>query len=221
MDHVVIRRPEFVAGSKSRPEVRVFVQTNIQRIPLELDRFEPGQIVWMKWTDGPIVARARILSWHVGQVRGGNINQARELTNGTNLFGLDEYWKAVSEKGDSFFVVVRLSDEEWLDRLIYPKVRTFGRSWIYLDNESTRRAWLSDFSPPIVMRDAERSVPSGMRFEVFRRDNFKCVYCGRSAPEVQLQADHKIPWKVVRRHEVENLVTACRDCNSGKSDKNL
>src|SRR2546429_2916605 len=30
------------------------------------------------------------------------------------------------------------------------------------------------------------------RFEVFARDNFTCVYCGRKPPDVVLQAEHKI-----------------------------
>lgn len=32
-----------------------------------------------------------------------------------------------------------------------------------------------------------------VRFEVFKRDSFKCQYCGRSAPDVMLRADHIEP----------------------------
>lgn len=56
-----------------------------------------------------------------------------------------------------------------------------------------------------------------LRFEILRRDNHTCRYCGRSAPEVELTVDHVIPVALGGDDEPSNLVTACRDCNSGKS----
>jgi 5-methylcytosine-specific restriction endonuclease McrA len=31
------------------------------------------------------------------------------------------------------------------------------------------------------------------RFEVFKRDDFTCQYCGRKSPDVVLEADHIVP----------------------------
>src|SRR3989344_3854314 len=138
-DHVVIRRPEFVAGSKTKPEVGVFVQTHSKHIPLNLKKLKPKQVVWMKWTSGPIVAKSKILSWHEGTIKNGDIKQARDLTIGTNLFGLDKYWSYVSRMDNCFFVVIRLCEEEWLDKLIYPKIKNNQSSWIYLDTEEKKR----------------------------------------------------------------------------------
>lgn len=56
-----------------------------------------------------------------------------------------------------------------------------------------------------------------LRFEVMRRDNHTCRYCGRSAPEVKLTVDHVLPVALGGQDEPTNLVTACVDCNSGKS----
>lgn len=56
-----------------------------------------------------------------------------------------------------------------------------------------------------------------LRFEILRRDNHKCKYCGRSAPEVTLSVDHVIPVALGGSDKPSNLVTACRDCNSGKT----
>ena len=177
--------------------------------------------MWMKWTSGPIVAKSKIRSWHEGTIKNGDVKHARELTGGTNLFGLDKYWDDVSKKGNCFFVVIKLYEEEWLDtdKLIYPEIKNNRYSWIYLDTEEKKRLWLSNFSPPKRKNGSERNIPDGIRFEVFRRDNFTCVYCGRSAPEVKLHVDHKIPWKIVKKHEMNNLVTACSNCNRGKRDK--
>lgn len=173
----------------------------------------------MKWASGPIVAKSKILSVHEGVVKNGDIKQLRELTIGTNLFGLDKYWKHVSKKNNCFFVVIRLCEEEWLDKLIYPKVKSYGSSWVYLDTIEKRKLWLSNYIAPIIKHEFERNIPAGIRFDVFRRDKFTCIYCGRSAPNVELHVDHKIPWKVVKKHEINNLFTACQDCNLGKKDK--
>lgn len=35
-------------------------------------------------------------------------------------------------------------------------------------------------------------LPQGVRFNVFRRDGFKCRYCGRSSSNVVLHCDHVI-----------------------------
>lgn len=56
------------------------------------------------------------------------------------------------------------------------------------------------------------------RFEVFKRDRFQCQYCGRTPPQVILEADHVVPESKDGPSTIDNLVTACRDCNSGKSD---
>lgn len=60
-------------------------------------------------------------------------------------------------------------------------------------------------------------VPKRLRFEVFRRDGFRCRYCGATPDQKQLRPDHVIPEVLGGRTEPANLVTACEDCNSGKS----
>jgi hypothetical protein len=61
------------------------------------------------------------------------------------------------------------------------------------------------------------AVSKRLRYEVLRRDNFTCRYCGRGAPEVKLQVDHVVPEALGGRDEPTNLVTACVDCNGGKT----
>lgn len=61
------------------------------------------------------------------------------------------------------------------------------------------------------------AVSKRLRFEILRRDNHTCRYCGASAPDVQLRVDHVIPNALGGRDDPENLVTACEPCNSGKS----
>ena len=61
------------------------------------------------------------------------------------------------------------------------------------------------------------TVSKRLRFEILRRDNHACRYCGRSAPDVELTVDHVTPVALGGSDEPPNLVTACRDCNGGKS----
>lgn len=59
------------------------------------------------------------------------------------------------------------------------------------------------------------------RFEVFKRDRFTCGYCGQTPPNVLLQVDHIMPVAAGGSDDLVNLVTSCRDCNLGKSDRLL
>lgn len=64
-------------------------------------------------------------------------------------------------------------------------------------------------------------IPKTIRFEVFKRDKFTCQYCGASAPDVILEIDHIQPVSKGGTNELLNLVTSCRNCNRGKSNKEL
>lgn len=59
-----------------------------------------------------------------------------------------------------------------------------------------------------------------VRYEVLRRDNHTCRYCGGTAPDVVLTVDHVVPVALGGGDGPENLVTACKDCNAGKSSSN-
>lgn len=66
-----------------------------------------------------------------------------------------------------------------------------------------------------------KSMSKKTRFEVFKRDSFACQYCGRSAPNVILNADHIHPAGKDGANDILNLITSCMDCNAGKSDRLL
>jgi hypothetical protein len=66
-----------------------------------------------------------------------------------------------------------------------------------------------------------KGLTKKVRFEVFKRDSFTCQYCGKSAPDVILNADHLHPVAEGGTNEIINLVTSCFDCNSGKGSRKL
>jgi hypothetical protein len=61
------------------------------------------------------------------------------------------------------------------------------------------------------------AISKRLRFEILTRDSHRCIYCGRAAPEVKLTVDHVLPEALGGRTEASNLVTACADCNAGKT----
>ena len=60
-----------------------------------------------------------------------------------------------------------------------------------------------------------RARASLSRRAVFVRDNFECQYCGRPAENV----DHVVPKSRGGLHTWDNVVAACRPCNSRKENR--
>ena len=63
-----------------------------------------------------------------------------------------------------------------------------------------------------------KSKNSIIRFKVLERDGFKCCYCGRNPIEdnIKLEADHIIPKSKGGKYTMDNLITACNECNNIK-----
>lgn len=81
----------------------------------------------------------------------------------------------------------------------------------------------------ILLRDYYKVPPRKdkvSRENIFQRDNYHCVYCGKKFPSSKLTLDHVIPrsrWEHVPKKERpkefnswENLVAACKNCNTRK-----
>lgn len=66
-------------------------------------------------------------------------------------------------------------------------------------------------------------VTASLRWQVFARDNFTCMYCGAQAGEagVSLAADHIVSVADGGEDNIDNLVTACQRCNGGKGARSL
>lgn len=92
-------------------------------------------------------------------------------------------------------------------------------------------------------RRNRKSLSAKLRFEVFKRDHFTCVYCGAKAPDVvlhvepwrsadgpetdppamlpahpplRLHVDHVVPLALGGADSILNYATACAQCNAGK-----
>ena len=89
-----------------------------------------------------------------------------------------------------------------------------------LINEETNPNLIEE-TKNIILHKTPRIANYKLRYLVMRRDNFKCVKCGRNPANdqgVELVIDHIISWDKGGETIYENLQTLCKDCNIGKSN---
>ena len=90
-------------------------------------------------------------------------------------------------------------------------IRSKSPTVIYCSKECSKLYWLEQHKD-------EKTPWLKLRFEILARDNFACQYCGRTSAKVELQIDHIHPRAKGGTNNKENLITACKYCNIGKSD---
>lgn len=71
------------------------------------------------------------------------------------------------------------------------------------------------------MSSKRKSITTRTRFEIFKRDNFTCAYCGQKPPNVVLEVDHIVPICAGGDNGNDNLVSSCYECNRGKAGISL
>lgn len=77
-----------------------------------------------------------------------------------------------------------------------------------------------DLARAKVAAEQRVKVMPSIRWQVFQRDNWKCVACGRgSHDDIILHIDHIIPRSKGGKDTLANYQTLCDICNIGKSNK--
>ena len=67
-----------------------------------------------------------------------------------------------------------------------------------------------------IVRKSTRQIEQGVSWAVYRRDKYKCRYCGKD--DVPLTVDHLILWEEMGPTIPENLVACCRKCNKARGN---
>lgn len=76
--------------------------------------------------------------------------------------------------------------------------------------------------PARALRVAKQNYTLSLRFNVFKRDSYRCQICGVSAKDgARLEVDHVYPVSRGGTDDPENLQTLCFECNRGKRDQLL
>lgn len=68
---------------------------------------------------------------------------------------------------------------------------------------------------PVIRTQNDEERAGVLRDWVLRRDNFRCVICGKGG---LLEVDHIVPWSAGGSDDVDNLRTLCRRCNQERSN---
>jgi len=68
----------------------------------------------------------------------------------------------------------------------------------------------------IILRKSQRQIDTVIQWNVFRRDNYTCQYCGRN--DIPLTVDHIIRWENMGQTHEDNLISACRKCNKTRGN---
>jgi hypothetical protein len=66
-----------------------------------------------------------------------------------------------------------------------------------------------------------RPISKRVRFSVLDRDGSTCQYCGAKPADGALHVDHIIPIADGGSNEMDNLITSCEPCNTGKGARVL
>ena len=99
--------------------------------------------------------------------------------------------------------------------------KSFDRYWIFLEaltnhqwEYSDVEYWFKFLRSP---SDTREEITASLRYNILLRDKSTCQKCGRSAPKVELEIDHILPWVCGGPTVISNLHVLCFDCNRGKS----
>lgn len=102
--------------------------------------------------------------------------------------------------------VVELTNEDW---------KALLRQADLVEVEATVEAEDGALQKAIA-RKSQRQIDTQVSWNVFRRDNFMCRYCGTE--KLSLTVDHLVRWEDGGPSIEANLVACCRKCNKVRGD---
>jgi len=88
----------------------------------------------------------------------------------------------------------------------------------HLNEGTVQMPMAPDATNPAARKD-RATISKALRFTILARDGFRCRYCGADPSTTTLHVDHILAVAAGGKNAELNLVTACIDCNLGKSDR--
>lgn len=99
-----------------------------------------------------------------------------------------------------------MTPDEWV---------TFIRQTDILETTVSARAADGTIAKAIT-RKSQRQIDAVVSWKVFKRDFYKCRYCGRD--DVPLTVDHLVRWEEGGPSIEANLLSSCKKCNRIRGD---
>ena len=144
----------------------------------------------------------------------------KEANNAANVFGwLLTHWYIVIPAFVAVLVVAGIIQRRNENRR-YEARRERLRQMEEEHRRSVGQFTRADLHRASAAAEQRRLMKPGLRYDVFRRDGFRCQICGASqASGATLHVDHIIPVSKGGKTELSNLRTLCDRCNIGKGAK--
>ena len=109
----------------------------------------------------------------------------------------------------------RNSYSKYKDYSIFDVATSYGKFVAEQEKQQEQEA-----SKEYQKKQERAKMTDSLRYDIMRRDGFRCVLCGRSAGDgVELEVDHITPISRGGKTEKSNLRTLCKSCNRGKGAK--
>lgn len=94
------------------------------------------------------------------------------------------------------------------------------KMFYYQDLCDAYMEWKHGKKYSITSKFEREAMNDDIRYNVLKRDNFRCCICGATANDgVKLHVDHIVPVSKGGKTVMNNLQTLCERCNKGKSNK--
>jgi 5-methylcytosine-specific restriction endonuclease McrA len=149
-------------------------------------------------------------------------NRANNKLVYLDQFGVSRVISGMIVSSHSDELLIYLPNEEPVgERIILTPSREDWESLLKtLDNPSYFEMDTDGKTVKAIHRKCQRKVGGDLQWKIWRRDGFKCVYCGAQGGinNITLSIDHFIPVERGGTDTENNLISACRKCNRKKAD---
>ena len=149
--------------------------------------------------------------------QGGNVSKYADEALFANLMALWEHKSRQPRRAELALLPSVISQHPYLRRF---KTWTAAlQAFVHYANLTETP--VPNFVESSTLQRPARTADLRLRFQVLKRDNFKCCACGKSPsafPCLHLNVDHIIAWSNGGETVLENLQTLCEPCNLGKSN---
>ena len=115
-------------------------------------------------------------------------------------------------------VLIILPGEEGFEKItvMHPDLEEWQSIIRQSDLKEVQVTGDDDKSKKIILRKSTRQIETKIMWEVFRRDNYTCRYCGED--KQPMTVDHMVLWEKGGPSIPMNLITSCRKCNKTRGN---
>ena len=111
-----------------------------------------------------------------------------------------------------------IGNATYQEEILFPETDALRANGVYKPTEAELQEIFNQLDTlqitgvnKVVLRKSQRNIEQGISWAVFRRDGYRCRYCG--ADDVPMTVDHVVRWENLGDSVPNNLICSCRKCN--------